>query len=71
MRDMILTAENMKRIKFDENGHPCYDMTISEIKQLAAIGKDGTWDDICNAVITAFRYGFALGNKAVEISGGT
>lgn len=63
MRDMVITAEKVKRV-FDENGLIGYDMTIGEVKQLMNICKNGTWDDMFTAVMTAFRYGLALGHRA-------
>ena len=58
MRDLKETAD-----KALHNIPGNYDLTFNELVQLlneAATGADGR----CEAIYTAFRYGFVLGNRA-------
>lgn len=58
-RDMNKTAEKANYFPRD-----CYDIRISEIQELINKARNGSCTEAFDAIVTAFKYGFVLGNRA-------
>ncbi len=58
-RDMNKTAERAN--KYSKDG---YDICTTEIQELMNKARNGSCTETFEAIITAFKYGFVLGNRA-------